>query len=163
MVRRRGIVLSVVSSIALTSCSPQGDSATTLEEDLDAIAEFNQRYLQSINDGDIETLSSLTTDRHMMILPNRLPIIGKAANDAANARVFELFDIDETWTPEETVVAGAWAYQRGTFSVTATPKAGGDTRVTTGHFLRIYERQNDGSWRMTRDMFNSDSSSDGLQ
>ena len=142
----------------LAACgAPQ---APSLDEDLAAIADFNQRYLKAINDGDIDALSALTTDRHMMILPSRTPIIGKAANDEANGRVFDLFDIDETWTPEETEVAGDWAFQRGTFRVAATPKAGGDTRTTTGHFLRIYERQADGSWRMTRDMFNSDSPPD---
>ena len=40
--------------------------------------------------------------------------------------------------------------------VESTPKAGGEKRRSTGNFLRIYRRQPDGSWRMTRDMFNSD-------
>ena len=33
--------------------------------------------------------------------------------------------------------------------------AGGAARTSGGAFLRIYRRQPDGSWRMTRDMFNS--------
>ena len=56
----------------------------------------------------------------------------------------------------QTVVSGDLAYQRGTFTVEATPKAGGNKTRTSGTFLRIYRRQPDGSWRMTRDMFNSD-------
>ena len=31
------------------------------------------------------------------------------------------FNIDETWTPLETVVDGNLAYQRGTFTVVASP------------------------------------------
>jgi ketosteroid isomerase-like protein len=34
--------------------------------------------------------------------------------------------------------------------------AGGTPRDLRGNFLRIYRRQPDGSWRMTRDMFSSD-------
>jgi ketosteroid isomerase-like protein len=67
-----------------------------------------------------------------------------------------MFKIEEHWTPLETVISGDLAYQRGTFTVAATPKAGGNARHTQGTFLRIYRRQADGSWRMTRDMFNSD-------
>ena len=91
-----------------------------------------------------------------MIAPGRPPLVGKAANDEANGRVFQQFKIDETWTSLETVIAGNWAYQRGTFTVAATPKAGGTTRNTSGSFLPLYHGQPDNSWRMTRDMFNSD-------
>ena len=152
------LVAAGAVSISSAELSPaQAVSGTpTLEADLAAIAEFNRRYLKAINDEDIATLSSLTTEDHIMIAPGRPPIVGKAANDAANARVFTQFDIDETWTPVETVVTGDWAYQRGTFTVAATPKAGGTTTQTAGHFLRIYRRQPDGAWRMIRDMFNSE-------
>ncbi len=92
----------------------------------------------------------------MMISPNRLPVTGKAANDAANGRTFQRSRIDETWVPVETVIDGDLAYQRGTFTVIASPKAGGAARTTHGNFLRIYRRQPDGSWWMTRDMFSSD-------
>lgn len=152
----RSVAVAAALVVSMAACDMQPQGASSTEADIAAIADFNRRYLQAINDGDIATLSSLTTEEHIMILPNRPPIVGKAANDAANARVFEQFDIDETWTPEETVVSGDWAYQRGTFTVAATPKAGGAARHTSGNFLRIYRRQPDGSWRMIRDMFNSD-------
>ncbi len=56
----------------------------------------------------------------------------------------------------ETVISGDLAYQRGTFTVDATPKAGGNTSHSTGTFLRIYRKQPNGEWRMVRDMFNTD-------
>ena len=105
--------------------------------------------------GDIATLSGLTDEGHIMITPGRAPLIGKAANDAANGRAFQSVNIVETWTPVETVVSGDLAYQRGTYTVAATPKAGGNTTKTAGHFLRIYQRQPNGEWRMTHDTFNS--------
>ena len=58
------------------------------------------------------------------------------------------------WSPEETVVSGDLAYQRGTFVVVSRPKAGGAESRITGNFLRIY-RKIDGRWFMVRDSFNS--------
>jgi ketosteroid isomerase-like protein len=102
------------------------------------------------------TLSSLTDEGHIILIPNRAPIVGKAANDAAMGAAFQRFVFDESWTPEETVIDGDLAFQRGTFTTASTPKNGGEKRVVSGAFLRIYQRQPDGQWRMTRDMFNSD-------
>jgi ketosteroid isomerase-like protein len=119
-----------------------------------AIAEFNRRYLAAINDGDIDTLASLTTEGHMMIASGGPPLTGKKALVDAMTRAFQTTDFDESWTPQETVVSGDLAYQRGTFVVVAKPKAGGAESRITGNFLRIY-RKIDGSWFMVRDSFNS--------
>ena len=146
---------AVLWPVAGLAQNPQSNRRPTLEEDLAAITAFNAKYLKALNDEDIETLASLTTEDHILISSGRAPTVGKAANDAANARVFKQFDIVETWTPVETVVDGNLAYQRGTFTVDATPRAGGNTTKSSGNFLRIYRRQPNGEWRMTRDMFNS--------
>ena len=121
--------------------------------------EFNERYLGAINDEDIKTLASLTTEHHMMIAPDRPPIVGKAANDAMNGRAFEQFEFDETWYAGETVVSGDLAFQRGTYVSTAKPRAGGSRARSGARFLRIYQRQPNGEWRMTRDTFNSEPAS----
>jgi ketosteroid isomerase-like protein len=147
---------TVCVAVALAACGTTRTQPTSAAADIAAITAFNARYLKAINDGDIATLSSLTDEDHIMVAPNRPPVVGKAANDAANGRGFQQFNIDETWVPLETVVDGNLAYQRGTFTVVATPKAGGASRTTHGNFLRIYRRQPDGSWRMSRDMFSSD-------
>lgn len=157
--RMSALALAAASLAALlVGCSTPAvkDSARSTAADEAAIADFNRRYLGAINDGDAATLSSLTTEGHIMLAPGRPPLVGKAENDAANGRVAQMFKIDEHWTPLETVISGDLAYQRGTFTVAATPKAGGETRNLSGSFLRIYRRQSDGSWRMVRDMFNSD-------
>jgi ketosteroid isomerase-like protein len=147
---------SIVLPLAGCASMSGASDASSHAADEAAITEFNKRYLGAINDGDIATLSSLTTEGHIMIAPGRPPIVGKKANDEANGRAFQMFDIDETWTPVETVISGDLAYQRGTYTVKATPKGGGNTSNTSGTFMRIYRKQPDGQWRMVRDMFNSD-------
>lgn len=149
-------LMLLVAMASLGGCGWFGDDTPTSSEDLAAIAEFNRQYLAAINAGDIDALLELTSDAQIMIAPNREPIAGKADTAAAFRRMFEEFDIEESWSPGETALGGDWAYQRGRFRVVATPKAGGDARTTTGHYLRILARQPDGTWRMTIDMFNND-------
>lgn len=148
--------IAFVVALVVAGCSTTSTRTSDTSADLAAITAFNARYLKSINDGDIATLSSLTDDDHMMISPGRPPVAGKAANDAVNGRTFEQSKIVETWTPLETIIDRNLAYQRGTFTVDATPKAGGATRHVQGKFVRIYQRQPDRSWRMTRDVILSD-------
>jgi uncharacterized protein (TIGR02246 family) len=143
-----GIVVGLAACTSSTGTS-NGDAEA-------AIAEFNRQYLAAINGADIDALADLTTDDHMMIMSGGEPLAGKQALVDAMTAAFERLEFDESWTPEETVVSGDLAYQRGSFVVDATPKAGGASTRTTGNFMRIYRRQPDGAWLMVRDMFNSD-------
>lgn len=159
-VSKTTLIFVAAFALALVcGCSSGEPPRPPAAEDIAAIAEFNELYLRAINDEDIAALSELTTEHHVLTPPNGPPIVGKAANDAINSRSFAQLDVNETWTPLETQVAGDWAYQRGTYNLVTTPKAGGETRAISGYFLRIYQRQPNGEWRMTRDMFNIDRSS----
>ena len=149
---------SVAVFFLLSGCVPQQALSSRHETELAALEAFNREYLAAINNEDIETLSALTTEEHIMLMPNRPPLAGKQANIDANRRAFELFEFDEEWRPVETEIAGDWAWQRGTYQVTVTPRAGGDSRTLAGS----YRRRTDGSWRMIRDMFNSDQRHESL-
>jgi uncharacterized protein (TIGR02246 family) len=149
----RAVVALAVLQVALAACAPASvDSQAEAEV---AIADFNRQYLAAINTGDIDALAALTTDDHMMISSGGAPMSGKQALVDAMTGAFERFNFDESWTPIETIASGELAYQRGTFIVNATPKAGGEPVRQAGNFLRIYRRQPDGAWFMTRDNFNS--------
>ena len=150
-----GLAVALLVAV-LAAPSPERACAQTVSTAADeaAIAEFNRKYLKAINDGDIDALASLTTDGHMMIMSGGPPLTGKQALVDAMTRAFQTTDFDESWAPQETVVSGDLAYQRGTFVVIAKPKAGGTETRTTGNFLRIYRKIN-GAWFMVRDTFNS--------
>ena len=90
----------------------------------------------------------------MMISSGGAPLVGKKGLVDAMTRAFQSTEFNETWESQETVVSGDLAYQRGTFVVESTPKAGGEMSRTTGNFLRIYRKIN-GAWFMVRDTFNS--------
>lgn len=155
--------------LLLVACRPPETGATSgvsvppetpgaqIEADLAAIEEFNRLYVTALNTSDMELLSSLTTEDHIMMAPNAPAFIGKKANDDLNGPVLAKYDNVEIWTPLETEVGGDWAWQRGAYDITMTPKDGSDGKLrSVGKYLHIYRRQADGSWRMIRDMYSSD-------
>jgi ketosteroid isomerase-like protein len=149
------LIAAVLASVLIVSFAQRASAQENADAtDFAAIAEFNRRYLKAINDGDIDTLASLTTEGHMMIASGGPPLTGKQALVDAMTRAFQTTDFDESWAPEETIVSGDLAYQRGTFVVISKPKAGGAESRITGNFLRIY-RKIGGAWFMVRDSFNS--------
>lgn len=150
----RYVIAVAALSIGLSACSPQAQDTEAIA--LASIEEFNRQYLEAINTGDIDALAALTTEDHMMISSGGTPLSGKQALVDAMTGAFERLTFSESWKPEETVISGDLAYQRGTFIVIATPKSGGAESATVGNFLRIYRRQDDGRWLMVRDSFNSD-------
>jgi len=145
----------VATCVVLLAAGCSTESQPSLADDLAAITGFNERYLASINNEDIAALSALTTEGHIMLPPNQEPVVGKSANDAMNGGAFERYEFSETWQPVETVIDGNLAFQRGTFTTIATPRGAGNRLEVSGSFMRIYQRQANGEWRMTRDMFNS--------
>jgi ketosteroid isomerase-like protein len=151
--KKAATCVAICAALAGFGCSVRTEPS--FADDLAAITAFNERYLKAINDEDIAALSALTTDGHVMLPPNQDPVVGKVANDAMNGGAFERYEFSETWRPVETVVDGDLGFQRGTFTVIATPRGDGERLEVSGAFLRIYQRQANGEWRMTRDMFNS--------
>jgi ketosteroid isomerase-like protein len=150
---RTSLAAGLLAALLAAPFAPSAQTPQTAADEA-AIAEFNRAYLKAINDGDIDALARLTTEGHMMISSGGPPLVGKKALVDAMTRAFATTDFDESWAPEETVVSGGLAYQRGTFVVVAKPKAGGTETRIAGNFLRIY-RKIDGAWFMVRDSFNS--------
>jgi len=51
--------------------------------------------------------------------------------------------------------AGDLAFARGTYTLTLTPKAGGSDISVDGKLMTVFEKQQVGSWKIHRDIFNS--------
>ena len=46
--------------------------------------------------------------------------------------------------------------ERGRYEITLAPKAGDAPMDDTGKYITIYQRQSNGSWKIARDIWNSD-------
>jgi ketosteroid isomerase-like protein len=138
--------------VLLAGCSDGRQQAASLETDLAAIRDVNERTLEALNDGDWAMLNEIIDDDYVSIIGGT-PVAGKERHHAANRRFLEQWHNEEEWIPEETIVDGDLAFQRGAFTMTLTPRQGdGAARSMAGTYLHIYQRKADGAWALTRAM-----------
>jgi ketosteroid isomerase-like protein len=155
---RRHLLCAAACIAALAGCATSGSrSGVSIEADKAAIEEVNRKTLQALNEGNLQLMNEMVAPDHIMMIPGRPPLVGRDVIVASNKNLVETWNDVEIWHPAETVVAGDWAYQRGGYDITLTPKKpGGRSIRSIGKYIHIYRRQPGGGWLMVRDMFNSD-------
>ena len=134
-------------------CGQQGVTVD-VEADIAAIKDLVNQYGATVTAGDLDLWISLWADNGIQMPPNAPAVIGKEQIRARNESMFAEFILEMVVTNEEVRVAGDLAFARGTYTLSLTPKAGGETTTIDGKYLSILERQTDGSWKFARDCFN---------
>ena len=125
-------------------------------EDVTAIKRLTEDWHNGWLAGDAEALGDLYTDDPVLMPQNQPAVIGKEAIHSLYQSVFDEYTVDGGGELLEVEVAGDWAFYRSTYTLTATPKAGGEPLEDTGKALFIVRRQPDGAWKIARLMANSD-------
>ena len=99
---------------------------------------------------------STVTDDIVFIAPNSPAMQGKATVGPWVGGYFEAMETSWEKTTLEFVVGDGWAFERYAYKVTDTPRAGGDPYSDTGNGVNIYRREDDGVWRVARDIWATD-------
>ena len=129
------------------------------ESDIAAIDEVWRKYESSVNAGDAAKWGSLWTDDGIQMPPDTKSILGRKSIEKSVADSLSTFDNDQDITVLETEVSGDWAFSRGTWISTLTPKQEGQSYLIDGKFMTVFHRQADGSWKIYRDIHNSNTAS----
>jgi uncharacterized protein (TIGR02246 family) len=140
-----------VSSEAATKGEP-------MEADSAAIKEVLNQYAVAVNSGDFDLWLSLWADDGVQLPPGAPARVGKEQIREGMGPAFDGMNLDITIDSlEEAKVYGNLGLTRCTYTLNATPKAGGAEIVIEpdGKALTLYERQPDGSWKIAYDCFNS--------
>ena len=155
--------LLVLSGLMLTAlgCAPPPESepipvTDTSEANLRAIRALHGTFVEAVNAGDVETLAGLYTGDAIRMPPNGRMFQGEALIRSDFADLLDPNDAELSIIVEETRLSGDFALARGTWALELTPKAGGETTGDIGKWLNLLERQNDGSWKISRNIWNSD-------
>ena len=147
--------ICIVSGVMLllAGCAPQerGDPEAVTA----AVNDIWNQYSSSLNSGALDRWMSLWTEGGVQMPPGEPSVTGKDHIRARNKAVLDRFTFNMGITNEEVGVAGDWAFARGTYKATLIPKAGGEATVVDGKYMTILQRQPDGSWKIHRDIFNS--------
>lgn len=162
------LVLVLVLALGLAACGA-GDGGVSPEEqqaafeskaqaDLAAITQVRERYIQAINDGNLERLTGYWTEDATILPPEEPPVVGRPAVRAWYQETFSQMDVDLDIRAEETTVFGDWGYERGTFSMSLaarTPEGTGEPRPFGEYKYMTVLKRDGAAWKVARNIWNS--------
>jgi uncharacterized protein (TIGR02246 family) len=159
--RQRLTGLLILVALVLSACQPvvAQPEAMPAQSDEDVSAAVDaiwQEYAAAVVAGDADRWIAQWTDDGVQMPPGEPLVEGKENIYARVSAVMAAGPTDEfVITPLETTGAGDWAYSRGTYVVTFPLGDTGEQGTIDGKFMTILQRQPDGSWKIHRDIFNS--------
>jgi uncharacterized protein (TIGR02246 family) len=145
--------IGMIMAAMLVGCgrATESDSA----EVQTALEKVRAETAEAENAGDAQRMRVHFTDDIVMMGPNIPEVVGADKVVASMSGFFEGFTLHMEYTGQEIAVMGDWAFDRGTFRSTVTPKNGGASVSENGKYFWLYRRQPDGSWKQSRVMWNS--------
>jgi uncharacterized protein (TIGR02246 family) len=110
---------------------------------------------QAFNAGDAAGIAVHFTEDAILMAPGKPATTGRAAVQAYYQAIFDEYNTRLESHYDEVYVSDSLAYGRGSAKVTLLPKKGGEALVSTAKYLNILQKQADGSWKTTHDIWNS--------
>lgn len=158
-------VASVVALMAVAACAPSAekmaaDSPAAAMADpasvRQSIDSANARATEALNKGDVEGWLTLYASDAVVLPPNQPAWRGtEGLRVGAQGMLSQVTLSGMKLNIEDVKVAGDLAVETGTYEMTMTPKQGKAIN-DKGKYIVVWQHQPDGSWKIIRDIFNSD-------
>ena len=160
--KRTGWIAVVALSALAMACEKHDaddmDDAPSAEEIAavrTAIDAANAVVVAALNEGDVAKFLTNYTDDAILMLPNSPAMRGRAGIETAVKAMLETVTFsDVKIVTEGVMLADDIAVETGSNEWTLTPK-GGKPMVDKGKYITVWKRQADGSWKIARDVSNS--------
>jgi len=124
------------------------------DADAAAVAALRDAWIAAVAGRDVGALGDLLEEDYEVWAHGAPALRGPAAAAGAMGVALERYAIEQTFEPLETVIAGAWAFERGVERMRLTPRNGGPTQDFAQRALLIMHRGADGRWHYARGMTN---------
>jgi ketosteroid isomerase-like protein len=153
-------VVLILTLLLFSACGPRVNDPATAK----ALEDLNKGYNEAINSRDLDWIRvNYYTDDAVMLPAHQLLLKGKEAVLARDQALFEQYGtIQFNSSIEEILSSGDLAVARGGFIWTGTPDESGlsDVRME-GKWIGTFNRQDDGLWKCTQIIWNSDQPAEG--
>jgi len=140
-----GLFLAVCAA-TYARTSPAADRA--------AIDEIRRQIRDAENAGDVTVFGRYAADDVAVMPPKAGLILGREANLNAMRGFFEKFELHIDYSRSVVEVRGDLAIERGIYSQTIKPKAGGDAVASRGCYMWVYRRLPGGGWEQSHAIWN---------
>ena len=126
------------------------------EEVRASIAAIDKKFMEDVNRGDAAAGAAAYTDDAILMPPNHSPLEGKQAIEKYLAEIGSKLQASNfQLSILEVDVQGDTAIIRGTYSSSFTVPGTDAPMEDRGKTLNVWKRQADGSWKLHRDIWNS--------
>ncbi|WP_373493681.1 SgcJ/EcaC family oxidoreductase [Aquiflexum sp.] len=146
------IAFSVGLGMILFSCHSK--EKNTISEDIATITAISAERAKAFNDGNAAGIAKHFTEDANLMAPDFPLKRGQIAIEAYYQSIFDAFETELESGYEDVKVDGDLAYGRGFAKVWITPRSGGEKIYSESKYLNILERQSDGTWKTTHDIWN---------
>jgi uncharacterized protein (TIGR02246 family) len=145
------IVAASVALMSLIACEPPGPAALS-EADKAGIEANDQAWQEAVRSNDGAGAAALYAEGAVFMPPNEPAVEGRGNIQAWFEALPPVTAVDVKTAEIDGL--GDLAFTRGTYSMTISPE-GMDPITDSGKYLAISRKQADGSWLLSRDIFNS--------
>jgi uncharacterized protein (TIGR02246 family) len=129
---------------------------TTHAEDLAAIRQLAEEWHAGWQASDVEALLALYAEDPVLMPENQPAVIGSDAIWSLYHSVFDECTVKGSGEIIEIEIAGNWDFFWLNYTISASPKSGGELIEDEGKSIFIVKRGVDGSWKIARLIANSD-------
>lgn len=141
----------VVTVVGLISCQPADTfDAEAVKAEIEAV---NAKIAEAIANQDVEAVAALYTEDAWLMPAHHAMVTGREGVRSHMEEAFSMGMQDLSLTTEEIRGHGNLAYEVGTFAATIT--MGEATMEEEGKYIVIWQKGQDGQWRIHRDIWNS--------
>lgn len=150
----RAAVVTILAVWGSVSCG--SERRRPIEDDQTAsVRSVIARIIRADNAGDLEAVVGLYAEDAILLPPGDAPIRGLSAIREHYARIFDANELEVAFDSEETVVAGDWAFDRGTTTGWVRPRSGGAPVSIDDKYVMILRRDPERGWLISRLIWNA--------
>jgi ketosteroid isomerase-like protein len=143
-----GLILACLPALAATDPDPnQGAVTSGPPRDVAALEKRIDQWLDGYNKADVRQMMDVFSADFTDESTGAGPAADKAQVTQTFTGLFAKYDTHIVAITDEIRASGDMAFDRGHYTQTFTPKAGGTTITQTGRFLEVWKRE-DGVWRV---------------
>jgi uncharacterized protein (TIGR02246 family) len=156
------LTCAVALAVVVSACSSSGSTSAPASNVSDAasvrasIEAANARFLAAFKGGDKAGMVASYADDAVLMMPNEPAWRGREGIERGlDGFLAQMTFKEGGTTTTDVMVSGDLAVETGTFAWTLQPKSGAEVK-DRGKYLTAWKRQVDGSWKVVRDINNSD-------
>lgn len=155
-------VIPLALALAAFACQPMDEdqgAAELTDVDTEAIRSSTNAFVQAVTAADWNSVAALYTEDAIVMPPNAPAATGRSAIREWLGSFPPMSDFD--LEVEEVEGRGDLAYARGTYTMELNPPGAPNPIRDRGKYIEIRRRQEDGSWLISLDIFNSNQPAPG--